>query len=139
MVRKHPQSPIKKMFKSQPTAEKVMLPVFWDSRGPLLEHYQERGSTVNSACYSTMLCDKLKPAIQSNVNNSCPKGGVFLHDNARPHSATHVANTFQELKSEVLEHPLYSPYLAPLRLFYLVLTKTSLVPSRKPSEAINLS
>jgi len=24
---------------------------FWDSQGPMLEHYQERGSTINSAPY----------------------------------------------------------------------------------------
>jgi hypothetical protein len=42
-----------------------MLTVFWDSQALLLEHYQERGSTVNSADNSEMLCDKLKPAIGS--------------------------------------------------------------------------
>jgi len=36
---------------------------FWDSQGLLLEHYQERGSTVTIACYSEILCDKIKPAI----------------------------------------------------------------------------
>ena len=48
-----------------PTAGRLMLTVFWDSQGLLLEHYQERGSTVNSAHNSEVLCDKLKPAIQS--------------------------------------------------------------------------
>jgi len=33
------------------------------TQGLLLESYQERGSTVNSAWYSEMLCDKLKPAV----------------------------------------------------------------------------
>jgi hypothetical protein len=45
------------------TAGKFMLTVFWDSQGLLLEHYQERASTVNSAHNSEMLCDKLKPTI----------------------------------------------------------------------------
>jgi hypothetical protein len=44
---------------------KVMLAVLWDSQGPILEHYQERGTAVNSACDYEMLCDKLKPAILS--------------------------------------------------------------------------
>jgi hypothetical protein len=52
-----------KKFKTQPSAEKVMLTVFWDSQEPILEHYQERGTTANSVHYSEMLCDKLKPAI----------------------------------------------------------------------------
>jgi len=37
---KHPQSPIRKEFKSQPSAGKLMLTVFWAAQGPVLEHYQ---------------------------------------------------------------------------------------------------
>jgi hypothetical protein len=36
---------------------------FWESQGPVLEYYQERGSTINSAPYSESLTDRLKPAI----------------------------------------------------------------------------
>jgi hypothetical protein len=39
---KHLTSPVKKEFKFQPTAEKVMITLFWDSQGPILEHYQEK-------------------------------------------------------------------------------------------------
>jgi len=39
---KLPQSSIRKKLKSQPSAGKLMLTVFWDSQGPILEHYQER-------------------------------------------------------------------------------------------------
>jgi len=46
-----------------PTAGKLTLTRFLDSQGLLLE--QERGSAVNSADNSEMLCDKLKPAIRS--------------------------------------------------------------------------
>jgi hypothetical protein len=60
---KHPTSPAKKKFKTQRSAGKVMLTVFWNSQGPILEHYQERGTTVNSARYSEMLRDKLTTAI----------------------------------------------------------------------------
>jgi len=42
-----------------------MLTVFWNSQQLLMEHYQERGSTVNSTDYSEMLCDETKPAIRS--------------------------------------------------------------------------
>jgi len=40
------------------TAGELMFTDF-GTQGLLLENYQERGSTVNSACYSEMLCDKL--------------------------------------------------------------------------------
>ena len=46
---KHPQSPCKKKFKTQPFTAKLMLTVFWDSQGPILEHYQERRTTIDSA------------------------------------------------------------------------------------------
>jgi histone-lysine N-methyltransferase SETMAR len=110
---KHPTSPAKKKkFKTQPSAGKVMLTVFWDSQGPILEPYQERGTTVSSAHYSETLCDKLKPAIQGLLL----KGVALLHDSAHPHTAAHtVAHTVEtlcHLNFEVLEHPLYSPDLA---------------------------
>ena len=33
---KHPSSPVKKKFKSQLSAGKVMLTIFWDSKGPII-------------------------------------------------------------------------------------------------------
>ena len=39
---KHTSSPSSKRFKSQPSAGKLLLTVFWDSQGPILEHYKEK-------------------------------------------------------------------------------------------------
>jgi hypothetical protein len=40
--------------------------LFWDSQGPVLERYQERGTTVNCAhlcvCVCVCVCDRLKLA-----------------------------------------------------------------------------
>jgi hypothetical protein len=58
---KHPGSPTKKKFKTQSPAGKVMLTVFWDSKGPNLEE----GCTINSASYSDLLANNLKPAIRT--------------------------------------------------------------------------
>ena len=44
---KHLGSPTKKKFKTQPSAGKVRLTVFWDSKGPILEDYLEKGRTIN--------------------------------------------------------------------------------------------
>ena len=62
---KHPGSAVKKKVKSQPSAGKVFLTIFWDSQGVILEHYLERGATVNSVQYSEMLSTELKPAIRT--------------------------------------------------------------------------
>jgi hypothetical protein len=37
-----------------------MLTDFWDSQGPVLEHYQAKCATINSACCNEMLTDRLK-------------------------------------------------------------------------------
>ena len=110
---KHPQLPCKKKLKTQPSAGKLMLTVFWDSQGPVLEHYQERGTTTNSPRYSEMLTDRLKPAIRSKRRGLLLKSVVLLHDNARPHTAAHTTETLGKLKFEVMAHPSYSPDLAP--------------------------
>ena len=89
-----------------------MLRVFWNSQGPILEHYQERGSIINSARYSEMLIDRLKPEIRSKHQGQLSKGIVFLHDNAHPHTAAHTLETLQKLKFEALARPPCSPDLA---------------------------
>ena len=87
--------------------------MFWDSQGPVLEHYEERGTTINSARYSEMLTNRLKPAIRSKRRELLSTGVVLLHDIARPHTAAHTAETLRKLKFEVMTRPPYSPDLAP--------------------------
>jgi len=60
---KHLGSPANKKFKTQPSTGKVMLMLFWDSKGPILEDYLEKGRTINSARYSDLLANNLKPAV----------------------------------------------------------------------------
>ena len=90
-----------------------MLTVFCGSQGPVLEHYQERETTINSARYSEMLTNRLKPAVRSKHRGLLSKGVVLLHNNARPYTVAHTAETLRKLKFEVMAHPPYSPDLAP--------------------------
>jgi histone-lysine N-methyltransferase SETMAR len=71
MYWKDPASPSSKKIKTQPSARKVMLTVFWDSQGPILEHYQEKGTTVTNVRYCDMLRDELKPVIHKNGQEYC--------------------------------------------------------------------
>jgi len=57
-------SPANKKYKTQASAGKVMLTIFWNVNGPILVHFQEKGQTVTSAQYSDMLVNELKPTIQ---------------------------------------------------------------------------
>jgi hypothetical protein len=48
-------SPVAKKFRTKPSAGKLMLTIFWDSEGPILETYLKHGATVTSATYCDML------------------------------------------------------------------------------------
>jgi hypothetical protein len=94
--------PRTKKFKSVPSADKVMLTLFWNINGPILEHHQDRGLTVSSARYCTVLAIRSKRI-------GMPTNGVVLHyDNARPHTAAATVETIRKLKFELLRHPAYS-------------------------------
>ena len=89
----HPGSPAKKKFKTQPSAGKVMLTDFRDSKGPILEDYLEKGRTTNSARYSDLLANNLKPAVRTKRRGLLSKKVLLLHDNARPHTASQTVKT----------------------------------------------
>jgi hypothetical protein len=65
MQLKYLSSPVAKKFMTQPSASKLMWTTFWDSQGPILETYLERGTIVISATYCDTLQTGLKPAIHS--------------------------------------------------------------------------
>ena len=79
------------------TPGKVMLSLFWDERGVILEHYMPRGNTVNSATYADLLKNHLHPAIKSKQCGLLSTGVLLQHDNARPHTAHSTAATIQDL------------------------------------------
>jgi histone-lysine N-methyltransferase SETMAR len=114
MQRKHPSSPSRstKKFKVAPSAGKVMLTVFWDSQGVLFTYFQKHGENVNSASYCEALL-KLQDAIRRKRPGKLAREVLLRHDNARPHTARATQGRFQELQWEILEHPPYSPDLAP--------------------------
>jgi len=62
---RHSSSPKPKKFRTEPSAGKVMLTLFWDEKGVILEHCTPRGTTVTSASYSDLLKNHLRPAIKS--------------------------------------------------------------------------
>ena len=79
----------------------------------ILEDFLEKGSTINSASYCDLLANRLKPAIRTKRQGLLSKKVLLQHDNARPHVAKATIETINKLGFEVLEHPAYSPDLAP--------------------------
>ena len=110
---RHTSSP-KPKVRAQRSAGKLMLTLFWDHNGPILEYYMPRGSTVTSATYSNLLRENLKQAIRQKRRGLLTTGVCLLHDNARPHTAIATVSTIEKLRFECIPQPPCSPDLAPL-------------------------
>ena len=113
MVWKHPQSPVRKKFRTVPSVHKVMVMAFWDCRGSLVLDFMPRGAIINADRYCSTL-SLLRAAIRKKRRRILDVDNVIiLHDNARPHVANKTANKLRKFHWELLEHPPYSPDLAP--------------------------
>jgi hypothetical protein len=87
---KHPSSPAAKKIQDSAISREVNADgVVGLSEGPVLENYQERGTTVTSARNSDMLRNELRLAIRTKRRGRLSKGVLFLHDNAGPYTAVH--------------------------------------------------
>ena len=81
---------------------------------------------INSARYSDLLVNNLKPAVRTKHRGLLSKKVLLLHDNARPHTASQTVETINHLGFKVLEHPHYSPDLAPSNYYLFGLLKNAL-------------
>ncbi|GFV16023.1 histone-lysine N-methyltransferase SETMAR [Trichonephila clavipes] len=109
---RHTSSPTRVKPKHNLTPRKIMRTVFWDSKGILLIDFLPRGQTNNAAVYGETL-RKLRHTIQNKRRGFLSKGVVFLHDNARPHTANVMKTLLRGFGRGVFDHPPYSSYLAP--------------------------
>lgn len=101
-----------KQTKRERSAKKVMASVFWDSKGILLIDYLKKGETINSQYYCNLL-DRLDKNIREKRPGLRKKKILFHQDNARVHTSVVTMAKFSELKYDLVEHPPYSPDLAP--------------------------
>lgn len=109
----HTASPNKpKKVRQTLSTRKLMATVFWDAKGILLVDFMERGTTITSAVYCETL-NRLRRAIQNKRRGLLTRGVVFVHDNARPHTARRTNELLAKFKWDVFDHPPYSPDLAP--------------------------
>ena len=90
------------------SARKVMLTLFWDERGVILEHYMPRGNTVTSTTYADLLKNHLHPAVKPKRRGLLSTGVLLQHDNARLHTACSIIATIQDLSFKCLPHLPYS-------------------------------
>lgn len=105
-----------KKFKVIPSAGKVMATIFWDYKGILLIDYKEKGVNITGTYYSNIL-RQLREAIKEKRRGKLAKGVLLLHDNAPVHSAHIATSAVNECGFKTINHPPYSPDLAPSDYF----------------------
>jgi histone-lysine N-methyltransferase SETMAR len=91
----------------------LMLSIFWDARGVILVDFAEKNTRLNSAYYSDLV-HKCRHARRK--ERGIPMW--FLQDNAPIHKSAESMRVLEESGFDLLNHPPYSPDLAPSD-FYL--------------------
>jgi len=93
------------------SAGKVMATVFWDSEGVLMIDYLERGKTVMGVYYADQI-RKLHAAIKQKCRGKL-RHVLLYHDNVPAHTSAVAVAAVRECGFHLLNHPPYSPDLAP--------------------------
>ena len=109
---KHPGSPPPKKAKTVPSAGKIMASLFWDADGILLIDYLQKGQTINGTYYTSLLT-QLREKIKIKRRGKLTKGVLFHQDNAPVHKSVIAMAAIHDFGFKLIEHPPYSPDLAP--------------------------
>jgi histone-lysine N-methyltransferase SETMAR len=107
------------------TRTKTMVLAFFDSKGMVYNNYVPNGQTVNKEYVIKALQEFLRKLRKKRPE--LVDGEWFLHwDNARVHSAKAVQEYLTKRGVKVIEHPPYSPDLAPADFFLFPTLKKEL-------------
>ena len=109
---RHSGSPRPNKFRVQKSTGKFLASIFWGQDGILLTDYRPKGQTINAEYYSSLLV-QLKDILKEKRGGKVTKGILFLHDNAPAHLALAAQKKLAYLGFKCLDHPHYSPDLAP--------------------------
>ena len=87
--------------------------------------YLQKGKTINRQYYAKLLRE-LQQAIKSKQPGKLTKGVLLHQDNAPAHKSLVAMSAVHDCGFELIDHPPYSPNLAPLDYFLFPnLKKTS--------------
>jgi len=101
-----------KKFQVQKSAGKVLASIVWDQDGVLLIDYLPKGQTNNAEYYSSLLV-QMKDILMEKRRGEVTKVVLFLYDNGPAHRALATQKKLAYLGFQCLDHPPYSPDLAP--------------------------
>jgi len=86
--------------------------IVWDQDGILFINYLPKGQTINAEYYLSLLV-KLKDILKEKRRAKITMGVPLLHVNAPAHRALAIQKKLAYMSFQCLDHPPYSPDLAP--------------------------
>jgi len=110
---RHSGSPRPKKLRVQKSARKTLASIFWDQDGILLIDYLTKGQTINVECYSSLTV-QMKDILKGKRCGKVTKLVLFFHNNVPAHRSLTTQKKLDYLGFQFLDHPPYSPDLAPL-------------------------
>lgn len=94
-------------------SRKVMLSIWWDWKGILYYELLPSSERISANKYCSQLEQLKKAVLEKRPQLVRTKNVVFHHDNASPHTALATKSKLEEFDWEVMQHPPYSPDIAP--------------------------
>ena len=107
-------------------AESDYLPFFFNSSGLVALEILPEKTTVTSKYYTEVVLPKVEDSICEQRPTIKTSKTLLLHDNAVPHKAKLITTYLNERGISVLEHPPYSPDLAPCDFWLFPILKNRL-------------
>jgi len=125
-----PSSPRPKKSRLQKSKGKTLLIAFFDSDGIIHKEFVPAGQTMNSAFYEEVLKQLLWRIHRVRPELHRTGQWMLLHDNAPTHCAVCVHQFLAQHGVPVLDHPPYSPDLAPADFFLFPCLKSIMKGTR---------
>lgn len=110
---KSKNSPQAKKVRKVPSKIKTMLITFFDSKGIIHKEFVPTGQTITGAYYLEVLKRLMGRIHRIRPEYRDPENWSLLHDNAPSHTSLIVRQCLARNRVSVLNHPPYSPDLAP--------------------------
>ena len=130
---KHRTSPTPKKFRVEKSVGKVMASVFWDEKGLMLLKFMPQKTTITGQTYANTIT-ALREAIKEKRRGKLSAGVLLLHDNAPVQMSAKSHAAIQQCGFQQLNHPPYSPDLAPSDYFLFRVMKKFLRSKRLSSD-----
>ena len=111
-VLKMPGEPTSTHLPRQSSAGKIMMIIFWDQDEVLLTDYMPRGIAVNGPHYASVI-ERLRSVILKKRRGKSSREVLLLHGNVPIHKCSVVQAAIRQADFVELNHPSYSPDIAP--------------------------